>query len=68
MRTPWFTIRAVAVLVFGCTVTIVVASAALKSIRARINGGKVGEIARRVQIMTPDVDRRDKEVEELTRP
>ena len=68
MGNRWFFVRAVATTVAVCVVTVVVSSALLNFIRRGMANSQVGRIDRGIRAITPDVQRRDKEVEDLTRP
>ena len=68
MRPQYFWIRALATTIAVCAAAAVFGSLADKLFHRGIENSKVGEISRRIDAMTPDIERRDKEVEELTRP
>jgi hypothetical protein len=68
MRPPHFWIRAIAITVAVCAATAVVGSMANSLLRRGIENSQVGRISRGIRAITPDVERRDKEVEELTGP
>jgi hypothetical protein len=68
MRPPWFAIRAVAIAIAVCVATAFAGSAIVGAIMRRGPRSQLGRIARGIKDMTPDIQRRDKEVEELTRP
>ena len=68
MRPPYFLIRAIATTIAVCAVTTVFGSLANKLFRRGIENRKVRQISRGIDAMTPDIERRDKEVEELSRP
>jgi hypothetical protein len=68
MRVSPFAIRAIAITVAVGVLTGLVGSAVVSSIRHRIENSQIGRIDRAIKAITPDVERRDKEVEDLTRP
>ena len=68
LRSPYFLIRAVAITIAVITVTAVVGSLTAKLFRRGIENSKVGQIGRGIKTIAPEVERRDKDVEELTRP
>jgi hypothetical protein len=68
MRSPYFLIRAIAATIAVCAVTAVVGSWAAKLIRRGAENSDVGRISRGIEAITPEVERRDKEVKELIRP
>ena len=68
MRRFRFIVRALATAVAVCVLTAVISSVLLSVIRPRIANSQLGRIERGIKAMTPDVQRRDQEVEELTRP
>lgn len=68
MRPLTFWIRALATAIAVCAVTAVFGSLADKIFRRGIGRSKVGEISRGIDAITPGIERRDKEVEELSRP
>jgi hypothetical protein len=67
-RPPWFAIRAIATAVAVCAVTAAAGSAILGWIKQQEPSSDLGRIERGIKAITPDVQRRDQEVEELTRP
>ena len=68
MRVPWFAIRAIATAVAVCAVTAFLGSAIVEFIVRRDAPSQLGRIGRGIEQFTPDVQRRDKEVDELIRP
>jgi uncharacterized membrane protein len=68
MRSPYFLIRPIATTIAVCAVTAVFGSLANKLFLRGIEHSKVGQISRGIDAMTPDIERRDKEVDELSRP
>jgi hypothetical protein len=68
MRPPNFYIRATAIAIAVCAVVYAVSSLADKLIRHGIDNRMGGRISRGIDAFTPDVKRRDSEVEELIRP
>ena len=67
MRSKYFWIRAVGITIAVCAVTAAIGSLAERLIRRGIDDSKVGQISRGIEAVTPDIERRDREVEELTR-
>jgi|1186.fasta_scaffold398102_2 hypothetical protein len=68
MRLAWLVIRAIATAVAVCVLTALISSAVLTSIYRRNQTSQLGRIGRGIEVITPEVQRRDKEVEDLTRP
>jgi hypothetical protein len=68
MRPQYFWIRAIAITAAVCAVTAAVGSVANKLLSRGIENSRVGQISRRIDAITPEVERRDKEVKELIRP
>lgn len=68
MRPPNFYVRAMAITIAVCAVVYWAGSLADKFIRHRIDNSLGGSISRGMDAFTPDVKRRDSEVEDLTQP
>jgi hypothetical protein len=68
MRPPNFYVQAVAITIAVCAVVYWAGSLVDKLIRHNIDSGMGGRISRGMKAFTPDVKRRDSEVEDLTRP
>jgi hypothetical protein len=63
-----FLVRAIAITIGVCAATAAVGSLASSMWRAKIEGSQGGRISRDMRAITPDVERRNKEAEELTNP
>ena len=68
MPRPWMLIRNIAIIVAICLFTAAASSAFMDMFRRRMQTSKIGDIDRGIRAITPDIQRRDTEVEELTRP
>lgn len=68
MRPAYFWIRAVAITAAVSAATAAVGSMADKLFRRGIEKSWVGQISRGIEAITPEIEHRDNEVEELTRP
>ena len=68
MRPPHFYLRAIGITIAVCAATAAIGALANKFLRRGIENSQVGRISRGIDAFTPDIQRRDKEVEELIRP
>jgi hypothetical protein len=63
-----FLVRATAITIGMCAAIAAVGSIASTMWRGQFEGTPIGRIGRGINAITPDIERRDKEVEELSRP
>jgi hypothetical protein len=63
-----FLIRATAITIGVCAATAAIGSMASAMWHGQYKGSQIGRISREIKAATPDIERRDKEIEELSRP
>jgi hypothetical protein len=63
-----FLVRASAITIGVCAASAAIGSMASTMWRRQYEGSQIGGISRGIRSFTPDIERRDKEVEELSRP
>jgi hypothetical protein len=68
MRRRWLLIGGIVVFLFVCAMLADMASSLNDAFVRQMKGSQIGRIARYAETITPEVQQRDKEVEELTHP